>query len=90
MAADYRILLPSCAAATFGRGKPLIHVLNRLVDDGDLHRHERSLPGGLTVYTLTASAAARHGLSRDRAEFPTAAALDAAIAAHEAKSAWAS
>ncbi|MDZ4656137.1 MAG: hypothetical protein SH868_01020 [Bythopirellula sp.] len=80
MTACYRILLPRCAAAALANHKPLTHALNRLTDDGSLIRHERLLPGGLTVYTLSPSTAARLGLPRERAELPTAAALDTAIA----------
>lgn len=80
MTATERILLARCAAAALADGKPLTHALNRLVDGGDLVRHERLLPGGLTVYTLSPSAAARLGLPRDRAEIPATAALDSAIA----------
>lgn len=80
MTACHRILLPRCAAAALTDHKPLTHALNRLTDDGSLVRHERLLPGGLTIYTLSPTSATRLGLPRERAELPTAAALDAAIA----------
>ena len=80
LAGLYRILLARCAARAFAGGKPLTHAVNRLTDNGDLVRHERVLPGGLTAYTLSPAAAARLGLPRDRAELPTGAALDTAIA----------
>ena len=80
LAGSFRILIPRCAAHAVSAGKPLTHALNRLTDDGDLVRHERWLPGGLTAYTISASAAQRLGFPRDRAEVPAGAALDAAIA----------
>lgn len=80
MVANERILLARCAAAALAAGKPLTHAVNRLVDGGYLLRHERILPGGLTVYTLTPTAAARHNLPRDRSELPAPAALDTALA----------
>jgi hypothetical protein len=80
LAALHRVLLARCAAYAVSAGKPLTHALNRLTSDGQLVRHERLLPGGLTAYTVSASAALRLGVPRDRAELPTGAALDLAIA----------
>lgn len=80
LAGTYRILLARCAAHAVAAGKPLTHALNRLTDNGELLRHERALPGGLTAYTISASAAQRLGYPRDRAELPAGAALDTAIA----------
>jgi hypothetical protein len=75
-----RILIARCAAAALASGKPVTHAINRLVDSGDLLRYERVLPGGLTIYTLSPTAASRLAISRDRAELPSGAALDIAIA----------
>jgi hypothetical protein len=72
--------LAAVAAFALTGKKPLTHAINRLTDGGSLIRHERVLPGGLTAYTLSPAAAARLGLPRDRAELPSAAALDTAIA----------
>jgi hypothetical protein len=76
----HRVTVPRCAAIALADGKPLTHALNRLTDGGLLNRHERSLPGGLTVYTLSQTAAARRGLPQDRAALPSGAALDTALA----------
>jgi hypothetical protein len=80
LAALFRILIPRCIAQLVAAGKPLTHALNRLTDDGDLVRLERFLPGGLTGYMLSPQGCGRIGAPRDRAELPSGAALDAAIA----------
>ena len=79
-AAVHRVILPRCAAQVLSGGKPITHALNRMTDDGDLCRYERCLPGGLTAYTLSPRAAARLGLSSDRADLPAGSVLDTAIA----------
>lgn len=82
LAALHRILLPRCAAHLLAGGKPLTHALNRLTDAGLLLRFERSLPGGLSYYSLSAQGCARIGAARDRAELSSGSALDVAIAVH--------
>lgn len=80
LTAGHRVLLARCAAAALADHKPLTHALNRLTDSGALVRYERVLPGGLTAYTVSPSTATRLGLPRERAELPTGAALDTAVA----------
>lgn len=64
----YRLTLPAIIRQVFFGGKEPGHVLKRLCDLGQLLAHLRSLPGGLTYYTLTPLGCGLANVSESRAE----------------------